>query len=141
MVGSLCVSAGATLAGVSWTLPVPSTLSLRLIESSSLAVSSSVFYLEFLFLVYSLPVLRRHFTGVSSPGRHHAVHISLGRAGRCHHRHRRATWLPEEEQATQRDELSGRRCHATATSGLHRSCWTLLFSHGAGTAYAPCSPV
>ena len=47
VVGSLFVSAGATLVGLSWTLPVPSTLSLRLIESSSPAVSSSVFYLEF----------------------------------------------------------------------------------------------
>ena len=37
------------------------------------------------------------------------------------HRRRRATWLPEEEQTTQCDELSGRRCYATATSGLHRS--------------------
>ena len=33
VVGSLYVSAGATLAGLSWTLPVPSTLSLRLTES------------------------------------------------------------------------------------------------------------
>ena len=37
---------------------------------------------------------------------------------------RRATRLPEEEQATQSDELSGQRCYATATSGLHRSWWT-----------------
>ena len=49
MVGGLYVPAGATLAGLSWTLPVPSTLSLRLIEPSSPAVSSSVFYLEFPF--------------------------------------------------------------------------------------------
>ena len=47
VVGSLYVSAGATVAGLSWTLLVPSTLSLRLIESSSPAVSSSVFFLEF----------------------------------------------------------------------------------------------
>ena len=49
VVGSLCVSAGATVARLSWTLLVPSTLSLPLIESSSPAVSSSVFYLEFPF--------------------------------------------------------------------------------------------
>ena len=55
VVGSLCVSAGATLAGLSWTLLVPSTLSLRLIESSSPAISSSVFYLEFPF--YCTPCL------------------------------------------------------------------------------------
>ena len=51
-------------------------------------------------------------------------------------RRRRATRLPEEEQATQRNELSGRRCHATATSGLHRSWWTLV-TQGVGTAYTP----
>ena len=36
---------------------------------------------------------------------------------------RRATWLPEEEQAIERDELSGQPCYATATSGLLRSWW------------------
>ena len=41
---------------------------------------------------------------------------------------RRAIWLPEEEQATQRDELSGRRCHASATSGLHWSWLTLVYA-------------
>ena len=39
---------------------------------------------------------------------------------------RRATWLPEEEEATQSDELSGQRCYATATSGLHQSWWSLI---------------
>ena len=54
---------------------------------------------------------------------------------------RRATRLPEEEQATQRQELSGRRCHATATSGLHQSWWNVGLRNGVGTAYTPCSLV
>ena len=52
----------------------------------------------------------------------------------------RATWLPEEEQATQRHELSGRRCFATATSGLHRSWWTLVYARGGNRVHSvqPC---
>ena len=71
----------ATLAGLSWTLPVPSTLSLRLIESSRPAVSSSVLF-GISSSVYSLPVLWRYLTGVSSPGRPHAVHIFPRPSGR-----------------------------------------------------------
>ena len=53
---------------------------------------------------------------------------------------RRATWLPEEEQATQRDELSGQRCYATATSGLHRSWWTLVYARSGNRLHSvqPC---
>ena len=53
---------------------------------------------------------------------------------------RRATSLPEEEQATQRHELSGRRCHATATSGLHRSWWALASARSGNRLHSvqPC---
>ena len=37
---------------------------------------------------------------------------------------------PKKEQATQCEELSGRRRHATATYGLHRSWWTLVSARG-----------
>ena len=37
-------------------------------------------------------------------------------------------------------ELSGRRCYAKATSGLHGSWWTLV-TQGLGTAHTPCSPL